>query len=81
MAKSGVRPNSGTLNAVLRELSEMKWEGAVDRVMATVAEFTALGIEPTLGSYIYLAKTHTRNSRKGKTLQSQARLENFFQHL
>uniref|UniRef100_A0A1B6HTV0 Small ribosomal subunit protein mS39 n=1 Tax=Homalodisca liturata TaxID=320908 RepID=A0A1B6HTV0_9HEMI len=58
MKQQGVSPNLGTLNAILETLSSMSSnKESQKRSLAVVAEFRAMGIEPSLASYYFLLNT------------------------
>lgn len=58
MNKAGLKPNLGTLNAVLQVLSTMGGSKmAKDNILKVLREFKELCIEPSLGSYYFLLIT------------------------
>ncbi|XP_063930693.1 small ribosomal subunit protein mS39 [Zophobas morio] len=58
MKNSNLKPNLGTLNAILYALSFMgNPKRAKEYVLQTLAEFKNLGIEPSLGSWYYVILT------------------------
>lgn len=58
MKTANLKPNLGTLNSVLAALSAMGGSGiSKQNVKKTIAEFTQLGIEPSLASWYYVLIT------------------------
>lgn len=65
MAKIGVKPNIGTLNAALKSTSLLQTQGmAKDLTLSLLAEFKSIGIKPCLASYYYVLLTFCRESKK-----------------
>lgn len=64
MNLNGIKPNVGTLNAVLEALSGMfTHRNSKEYALATISEFRQLGIEPSLASYYYLIKIFCRDRK------------------
>ncbi|XP_030751903.1 protein PTCD3 homolog, mitochondrial [Sitophilus oryzae] len=58
---AGIKPNLGTLNAVLHTLSTMGTSQNVkDLTLKTLRQFKDLGIEPCLGSWYYVLITYCK---------------------
>lgn len=64
MAKSGVKPNVGTLNAALKCVSTFSIQGtAKELALSLIAEFKTIDIEPCLASYYYILLIFCRPSK------------------
>lgn len=64
MAKDGVKPNLGTLNATLKSISTFSSQGAAKELaLSLIAEFESLGIEPGLAAYYYILLIFCRESK------------------
>lgn len=61
MASKNVKPNLGTMNAILSVIATINGTVAREYVRQTLAEFKALGIEPSLGSWYLVLQTFCRN--------------------
>ncbi|XP_057651998.1 protein PTCD3 homolog, mitochondrial [Diorhabda carinulata] len=62
MNTAKVKPNLGTLNAVLHSLSTMgKSNNVKEYVLQVLSEFKKLGIEPSLGSWYYVLITFCKD--------------------
>ncbi|KAF2888832.1 hypothetical protein ILUMI_17341, partial [Ignelater luminosus] len=61
MSKAQIKPNLGTLNAVLKTLSSMG-SGKImkQNMLKVLTEFKALGIEPSLASWYYVLITYCK---------------------
>ncbi|XP_067012701.1 small ribosomal subunit protein mS39 [Anabrus simplex] len=57
IAKQGLKPNLGTLNAALEVISTMNQRQAKQYSLRILAEFRKIGIEPSLATYYYLLIT------------------------
>lgn len=57
-----IKPNLGTLNAVLYSLSTMG-QNAKDQALKVLREFREIGIEPSLGSWYYVLITFCKESK------------------
>ncbi|XP_018570454.1 protein PTCD3 homolog, mitochondrial [Anoplophora glabripennis] len=69
MNNAGLRPNLGTLNAVLQALSTMGGgKIAKDNALKTLREFKDLGIEPSLASYYYVLITFCKERGPKSTI-------------
>lgn len=61
MSNEQLKPNIGTLNAVLETLSTMPSHKLTKKyILQTLAEFKKLNIEPSLGSYYFVLITYCR---------------------
>lgn len=64
MAEAGVNPNLGTLNSTLEALSQVAgWRQSRLLSLQVIAEFSSLGIQPSLASYYYLLIIHCRERK------------------
>lgn len=64
MDKFNIKPNLGTLNAILSSLSTMGTsKNTRDLVLKVLKEFQNLGIEPSLGSWYYVLITYCKESK------------------
>lgn len=61
MKERNVEPNLGTLNACLHTISQMGVNNARDFALQVMAEFKKIGIEPSLGSYMYILQIFCRD--------------------
>jgi len=62
IANSKMMPNIMTLNAVLQVISGFKSSQAKVKAKSTIAEFSSLGIKPSLTSYYFLLMIFYRES-------------------
>ncbi|XP_018331049.1 protein PTCD3 homolog, mitochondrial [Agrilus planipennis] len=79
MSKAKLKPNLGTLNAVLRVLSTMGGGKLVkENVLKTLAEFKNLGVEPSLASwyYVLIAFCKDRGPKSGVLFEILKEIEN-----
>jgi len=64
MDEKGVRPNLGTLNAVLENLTSLGNPKQAKMIMlSTLSEFKKLGIEPSLASYQFILSAFCKESK------------------
>ncbi|XP_060532689.1 small ribosomal subunit protein mS39 [Cylas formicarius] len=69
MNQANLKPNLGTLNAVLFVLSGMTTHRAVkENILKTLREFKNLEIEPSLGSYYFIINTFYGDRRSVSTV-------------
>ncbi|XP_028132318.2 protein PTCD3 homolog, mitochondrial [Diabrotica virgifera virgifera] len=61
MNRAGVKPNLGTMNAILHSLSTMgRGKSVREYALQVLAEFRGLGVEPSLGSWYYVLITYCK---------------------
>ncbi|XP_074027705.1 small ribosomal subunit protein mS39 [Leptinotarsa decemlineata] len=61
MNSAGIKPNLGTLNAILYSLSTMgSGQSPKEAVLKVLREFKELGIEPSLGSWYFVLITYCK---------------------
>ncbi|RZC40303.1 PTCD3 -like protein, mitochondrial, partial [Asbolus verrucosus] len=78
MKDSKLKPNLGTLNAVLQSLSTMGSSiSARQNTLKTLAEFKNLGIEPSLASWYFVIMTFCKEQNKEHTIRDLRDI-NFF---
>lgn len=64
MSTNKIKPNLGTMNAVLEVLSNMPThKNSKQYSLATIAEFRQLGIEPSLASYYFMLRLFTKDRK------------------
>lgn len=65
MSHLGVKPDVGTLNAILESISRIPiYRLARERALQVLADFQTIQVKPSLGSYYHLLKIFCRESKK-----------------
>lgn len=58
MSTEGVKPNLGTLNAIMDSLSRLGFKNKFDTLLKLMAEFNKIGVKPSLGTYSLFIRGH-----------------------
>ena len=79
MNKNEVLPNIGTLNACLKACTSLNSQDfAQEFALSIIAEFKAINIEPSLGSYYYMLNIFCQKGTEIMNLYLQYIIKNIF---